>query len=67
MPPLPPPQDAQSVHQKFTSELGFQKQNITLLIDSSRMEILKAVDDMVDVMSGSDVVVFYFSGHVRDW
>lgn len=57
-------QDAESVYQKFTSELGFEKQHTSLLIDGSRRKILEAVDNMVEQMGGSDVVVFYFSGHV---
>lgn len=52
------------MYNKFTSELGFQKQHTRLLINGTRKEIMQAIDDMVDSMSDSDVVVFYFSGHV---
>lgn len=49
---------------KLTSELGFQRQNTILLLNASKFDILQEVEHMLDRMSCSDVVVFYFAGHV---
>lgn len=52
------------MYAKLTSELGFQPSNTAVLINSSKAVILQEVENMLDHMASSDVVVFYFSGHV---
>jgi uncharacterized caspase-like protein len=53
--------DAQSVAMHL-KDVGF---NLTLVIDASLDQMLDAIAAFARLIVDSDVVVFYFSGHVR--
>jgi hypothetical protein len=59
------PQDARAVYAKLTAELGFAPANTRLLVDVKRVAIRDAFRDTVAAMGSRDVILFYFSGHVR--
>jgi hypothetical protein len=60
VPALPnPPNDAKDVSQALTS-LGFQ---VTLLVDASRAEFQKQVDEFGRKAKAADVSMFYYGGH----
>jgi tetratricopeptide (TPR) repeat protein len=60
VPALPnPPNDAKDVSQALTS-LGFQ---VTLLVDASRADFQKQVDEFSRKAKTADVSMFYYGGH----
>lgn len=51
----------------LTQDMGFKPQNIQVLKDASREDMVSALETLEGLLrcgEGNDVILFYFTGHV---
>jgi hypothetical protein len=53
------------MHSKLTNELGFESLETQPLLNVARRAIVQAIDELAAQLQENDLVLFYFSGHVR--